>query len=232
MTSAPIDSRPYERRARVLSRDEELEVIALAQTVVIDELSKAIRATARRQLMTAHTGHVWHMAHIFGRRSGEHTAGDFASAGIEGMEKAIDKFEPERGIRFLSYATHWIRAYMFRLITKRGHAKGVLLMSLETPTTTTRGGAEYTLGDNLASEEPDQEELVMRAADAHTAKTKLDVALQALPQRQRHIIQRRHLDEDAVNLAEIGREMSLSRERVRQLEFLALRRLRQALEEI
>lgn len=220
--------RPYEPRPKPISRDAELELVARAQQTE----DVPVRNAARKQLMTLHTPYVWQMAHKFGRKSLRFDAGDFASAGVIGMEACIDKFDPTKGANFLSYATWWIRAYMFRLIRRRGHEKNVLLLSLQTPVAAFDSGGEYTLEDNLACNSESQEELAVRADDARQAEVKVHEALKGLHPRLRHIIQRRHLDEDWANLADIGREMGLSRERVRQLERDALLNLKRALETI
>ena len=54
-------------------------------------------------------------------------------------------------------------------------------------------------------------------------------AMQALPARERSIVERRCLSIEPPTLEVLAREMSLSRERVRQLEARALLRLRSAL---
>ena len=41
---------------------------------------------------------------------------DLVSAGNEGLVRAAQDFEPERGNRFLSYAVHWIRAKIERAL--------------------------------------------------------------------------------------------------------------------
>ena len=51
-------------------------------------------------------------------------------------------------------------------------------------------------------------------------------ALGRLPARERRIIQARQLVEEAKTLEELGRELGVSKERVRQLEQRALGRLR------
>ena len=218
--------RPYEPRPKPITREAELELVARAQQTE----DVPARNAARKQLMTLHTPYVWQMAHKFGRRSSRFDAGDFASAGIIGMEACINKFDPQKGAGFLSYATWWIRAYMFRLIRRPKHAKDVLVLSLNAPAHMFEGGAEYTLEDNLACGAESQEELAVRADNARDAGEKIERALRSLHPRLRHVIQRRHLDEDWGNLADIGREMGLSRERVRQLERDALMYLKRALE--
>jgi DNA-directed RNA polymerase sigma subunit (sigma70/sigma32) len=61
----------------------------------------------------------------------------------------------------------------------------------------------------------------LRAAPAH----ELAEALGELSPRERVIIRQRRLREDGATLEELGRELGISKERVRQLEQRALRRL-------
>src|SRR6478609_5938528 len=43
---------------------------------------------------------------------------DLIAEGNFGVVHALGKFDPERGIRFVTYAAHWVRAYMLDHIIK------------------------------------------------------------------------------------------------------------------
>ncbi len=43
---------------------------------------------------------------------------DLVAEGNLGLLHAVDKFEPERGLRFLTYAAYWIRAHILSTITR------------------------------------------------------------------------------------------------------------------
>ncbi|MCB1441026.1 MAG: RNA polymerase factor sigma-32, partial [Nitratireductor sp.] len=60
----------------------------------------------------------------------------------------------------------------------------------------------------------------------------LTKAIATLNERERSIIKRRRLTEDVATLDELGNEMGISKERVRQIEVKALEKLRTALLEI
>ena len=45
---------------------------------------------------------------------------DLIAAGNEGLIKAVDKFDPERGVTFLSYAVWWIKQAIFKTIYLNG----------------------------------------------------------------------------------------------------------------
>jgi RNA polymerase sigma-32 factor len=70
-------------------------------------------------------------------------------------------------------------------------------------------------------EQPDPEE----AADQRLWSSLLARALSTLPEREATIIRRRYFSDRAISFAGIGRELGLSKDRVRQLEARALTRL-------
>ena len=94
-------------------------------------------------------------------------------------------------------------------------------MSLEQPV----GEDGALLGDFI--EDGDAPDPAQLAADAATAR-RLHGLIDALPSRERRILQLRYgfLDGIPRTLGEIGEEFDLTRERIRQLETLALSRLR------
>jgi RNA polymerase sigma-32 factor len=56
--------------------------------------------------------------------------------------------------------------------------------------------------------------------------------LQLLDARERYIVEQRMLADDEVSLAEIGRRLGVSRERARQLEARAKKKLRKSLADL
>ena len=49
------------------------------------------------------------------------SADDLAQAGILGLFKAVDKYDPELGYRFSTYATWWINQTIGRAMIEHGH---------------------------------------------------------------------------------------------------------------
>lgn len=84
------------------------------------------------------------------------------------------------------------------------------------------------LPDESAS--PDQE--VMESRDAERRKEWIAEALESLNARETLIIRKRRLAEDTMTLEALGRELGISKERVRQIEHKALLKLRKSLETI
>jgi RNA polymerase sigma-32 factor len=78
----------------------------------------------------------------------------------------------------------------------------------------------------LADERPGPEENVMVLHDGQLRARWLDDALGALDRRERTIIEARRLTDDGATLEDLGKELGVSKERVRQLEHRALGKLR------
>ena len=83
--------------------------------------------------------------------------------------------------------------------------------------------------NNLADTRPGPEEVVIGLRDAATRSRWLNEALSELTQRERTIIDQRRLREEGATLEELGRELGVSKERVRQLEHRALQKLKQSM---
>ena len=82
---------------------------------------------------------------------------------------------------------------------------------------------DAVLGDFVAGDGPLPDEQVEHSLRSETLAT----ALQALPERHRHVVMLRYGlgDSDPKTLEDIGRRLGLTRERVRQIEVEALKRL-------
>lgn len=75
------------------------------------------------------------------------------------------------------------------------------------------------------------EEEVARRHEVRGVRAKLEVVMASLSDRERRIIEARVMSDEPVTLEELGHEMGVSKERVRQLEERACSRLRLALAE-
>ncbi|MDX2054458.1 MAG: RNA polymerase factor sigma-32 [Polyangiaceae bacterium] len=91
-----------------------------------------------------------------------------------------------------------------------------------------------TLGDSLPAMNENQEEVASNNERQGQIQSTVNSALGVLDERERFIVNFRLMadNEDALSLAEIGRRLGVSRERARQLETRAKRKLRGRIEEL
>jgi RNA polymerase sigma-32 factor len=90
-----------------------------------------------------------------------------------------------------------------------------------------------TLGDTLTSQDRDQEEIAAAGETTGYVRTAVKSAVAGLDKRERYIVEHRLMadSEDELSLAEIGRRLGVSRERARQLEARAKRKLKARISE-
>lgn len=89
---------------------------------------------------------------------------------------------------------------------------------------------EYEAVDMLSDDRAGPEEVVVALRDNETRAQWLNEALRSLTPRERTIIEQRRLAEESVTLESLGSSLGISKERVRQIEAAALRKLRSELE--
>jgi RNA polymerase sigma-32 factor len=83
--------------------------------------------------------------------------------------------------------------------------------------------------DMLPDLSPDQEELLGESEEDNVLKDEVEEAMGNLSERERFIISRRIMADDPMTLQELGDAFKISRERVRQIEGEALRKLKDRL---
>lgn len=210
--------------------------------------------------------------------------GDLVQEGNVGLMQAASRFEPDREVRFSTYAAWWIRSAMqdyilrnwsivrtgttaaqkslfFNLRRLRARIEGSgqggnglttegrawiaeelqvdvaeveamemrLAASDQSLNAPVADGSDDDWQDFLADQRPSPEDVVIGLRDADTRSQWLAEALGELSPRERTIIQERRLREEGATLEELGRELGVSKERVRQLEHRAMLKLRQSM---
>ncbi len=89
---------------------------------------------------------------------------------------------------------------------------------------------ELTYIDHLKYEGEDQETALIRKEETALVKRNVAGALEKLTERERYIIQHRIMAENPITLQDIGNRFNITRERARQIEAQALKKMRTAIE--
>jgi RNA polymerase sigma-32 factor len=90
-------------------------------------------------------------------------------------------------------------------------------------------GEGFTMMEGLADERLNQEEILAESQEAALMQQEISRALTRLNEKERYIIEQRVTAEEPMTLQEIADHFSISRERVRQIEEGALKKMRSLL---
>ncbi|HPR18048.1 MAG TPA: sigma-70 family RNA polymerase sigma factor [Candidatus Cloacimonadota bacterium] len=125
---------------------------------------------------------------------------DLEQEGMIGLLEAADKFEADKGAKFSTYATYWIKKYILEAVDKEKKSSFKIKPLPEDKT-------------------PDQEV---------TELPKLDILTfpEDMPEAEKLVL--RLLYQNQLTLKEISEQLEIPRERVRQLKEKAFRRIRAA----
>ncbi len=85
--------------------------------------------------------------------------------------------------------------------------------------------------DFLADAEVNQEDLLTKTQETELVRDGMEDALEKLKDRERYIIEERVLSDEPKTLDELGTKFNISRERVRQIESAALKKIKGVLQE-
>lgn len=94
------------------------ERLTLAQEQELARRAQQGEGAARERLLQANVGLVVGLARRVAGRALE--LEDLVQEGMIGLCDAVERFEPERGLRFSTYATYWIRQRVLRAANRQG----------------------------------------------------------------------------------------------------------------
>ncbi|NVN90645.1 MAG: RNA polymerase sigma factor RpoH [Desulfuromonadales bacterium] len=203
---------------------------------------------------------------------------DLIQEGNIGLMMAVRKYNPFKGVRLISYAVWWIRAYIqnhiisawsllkigttqaqrklfFKLreakdairrlnggdddlhstalslnvsdgevVEMEQRMRGECSLDAELP-----GSDGSTVLDGLVDDRLNQEELFSKLQLHHKLQQEVAQAVDRLNEKERFVIERRVTADEPLTLQEIASHFSISRERVRQIEEAALKKIKQLL---
>ena len=246
----------------LLTFEEEKALTTAAQAGCQDSREKLVESNIRLVMNIARSYH-----------SRNVPLEDLVQEGVIGLMTAIQRFDPNKGFRFSTYATHWIRQSIGRAVD--GKAKTIRLPShisqslrkvdktkaelmQKTGEEPTRDQIAAAMGISLQRLElliQAQRELVSldvkvgesesnslasviqdeSAGNPETIVINTEIleelreVLMELTERERRIVSCRLRPDVEINAARdaLGRDLQLSRERVRQLEVQTIKKLRQ-----
>jgi RNA polymerase sigma-32 factor len=255
------------RRAPILQRDLEIELTR--------RFRDARDPHAADVLVRAHLRMVVALALKY--RNHGIPLGDLIGEGNFGLVMALERFDPERGVRFGTYAKHWVRSRIlgclvsslamrdgaagvvkprlfFRLRRERAriaallgdgaHVDEALAERLNVSVERARQlsdcveyrhfsldasgqGSRDWAGEALTTHDEDPEQRYIHGHSAKAASSALASAIKVLDKRERFIAEHRLLAPATagLSLTQISKAWGISRERVRQLEERAKRKL-------
>lgn len=196
---------------------------------------------------------------------------DLVEEGNLGLIKAVSRFDPDKGFRFSTYSSWWIKQSIVRAISNFSRTIRIpihVFQAMKSYVRMEREGANLSVDEKAAyldisvkrvkmiedlihniraldvassldsysqlktndevPDESDMEAIVLKQIEHEELERLLD----RLSEREKLIIKVRYglSDGEAHTLAETGKVINVSRERVRQLEMRALKRLRCLLE--
>ena len=262
---------PDELQRRYLEEINRYPLLSAGEEVELARLARAGDLEARKKLIVANLKLVITIARSFSTYGVPFL--DLVEEGNLGLIKAVSKFDPEKGFRFSTYASWWIRQAIVRAISDSSRTIRIpihvfqlmtrYVFLAQEPDSEKLTGQEkakrlkislkrYRMLEELVENiraldlassldsytqlaraiEPtagtDPEKIILQQME-HEGFAEL---MERLSDRERLILRLRFGFDDGEphTLAETGEELKVSRERVRQLEVRALRKLRILLE--
>ena len=207
------------KKYKPLSRSRERKLL---------KLCKRGDLNAKNELLESNLKFVFDIAKRYTGRGV--SIGDLISEGNDGLIKAVDKFDENQDVKFISYAVWWIRHSMLEAIRRNKLIKYVEIDS--------ENGNNQTIEKKVAD---DEDEMIssndVMYSNEHDEKKRetnneqkkiVSSLLSTLSPREKFVIETYYgvNDNNELTLIEIGDKLKLSSERVRQIKLNAIKKLR------
>ena len=173
----------------------------------------------RDALITGNMGYVVTLARQY--RSELLSTDDLISEGSIGLMKAADKFDPSRGKPFVTFAAPFIRKSIEDAISRITGEVPVMSTDESLPIGSNNN---FTLLNVLEDTGAPKTDAIL---EQNSLSDEMATAISTLNEREQAVIRRYFgIESQRMTMAEIGEELGLKRERVRQIRDKAVRKLK------
>lgn len=177
---------------------------------------------------------------------------DLAQEGSFGILRAMEKYDPSRGVKFSTYSRYWVqnfvaaaaagvvnvisvpsRAYIDAKMGRLAPGKNDAAVAASQPfvaldATVGDSGGESVV-DRLACPKPGPDLIVEGESAQDFFKLSINEAMSCLTEREKAVVLARRLTDPPLTLEEISESYGVTRERIRQIEMGAMQKLAAAL---
>jgi RNA polymerase sigma-32 factor len=207
----------------------EIRLLSAAQERKLAHAYRNGDDAAAHRLVEANLRFVVLLARRYSRSGGR--MADLIQEGNIGLMHAVKRFDPDKGVRLVSYASLWIRAAMREYLSrstslvrpKAGEAtlSGPGDLSLDAPVED--GGVRI---DEIAIDEEASPDVgLARAQEEAALRLRISEGLARLDRRERFLAER-IMDDAPMSLRDVGALFGCSPQRVQQIKIRARRKLR------
>lgn len=199
------------KKCKPISKEEEFDLLKKAKNGDTEATNKIVESNLR---------FVWSVAKCYSNQGVPLL--DLISEGNMGLFKALEKYDLDSGIKFITYAVYWVRLYIYNLITDKNK----------------KNNTEVDFGDNndLLVQEKFGDKLDSFITDDglidedndSKKKKMIEGLMKVLNKREKSVVESYFglNNEKEMDLSEMSEKMGVSIERVRQIKKSALRKMR------
>lgn len=199
------------KKCKPISKEEEFDLLKKAKNGDTEATNKIVESNLR---------FVWSVAKCYSNQGVPLL--DLISEGNMGLFKALEKYDLDSGIKFITYAVYWVRLYIYNLITDKNK----------------KNNTEVDFGDNndLLVQEKFGDKLDSFITDDglidedndSKKKKMIEELMKVLTKREKSVVESYFglNNEKEMDLSEMSEKMGVSIERVRQIKKSALRKMR------